>query len=150
MNGPRYCHKEANTVKNFAVVMDAIGFGSSSERHLFIEMAWRADSKGNLRQTQTELARSTLLSLRTVKRLMVEFQDRGVMERMGHGRYKLVVDEDFEGLITPPRTMPKVTGAEAETARLRAVMTEDEGIVYKDGWPVLVKMSRYMSDETPD
>jgi len=137
-------------VRNFAAVMDAIGFGSSSERHLFIEMAWRADAKGSLRQTQTELARSTLLSLRTVKRLVSVFEERGVMERMGHGRYKLVVDDDFESMIEPIRESPRPKGADEELARLRAIRQPDEGIAYTtDGWPVLQKWLKAAST-SPD
>jgi len=85
-----------------------MGFKTATQRALFVELAYWADSKGIIRITQAELAEAMLVSQRTINREFQYLREKGLIKRLGHGRYGLVfgtpqaqpMDEEYR---LPPR-----------------------------------------------
>ena len=104
-----------------------------------IEIAYRADRRGIVRRSQSEMADASAMSRRTLIRWLQAFEGYGLLERIGHGRYRLNVSllDNLEDLFIPDTPQPK--GAQAELERLKGIRQPDQGIGYRrDGWPVLI------------
>lgn len=130
-------------IQHAAKVFEADGFNSAAQRLVLLELAYRADRKGVVRYSQSEIAAISTLARPTVARWFRHFEEVGILLRLGHGRYRLSLDVfdgtgDIERLMTPLKDMPGAPGAAAELERLRAIRKPDEAIYYgKDGMPYL-------------
>jgi len=125
---------------------------SSSDLLTLLFVAYRADRKGIVREPQTDMAADTGLSRRTVARTFAWLEDNDVLERMGHGRFRLNRD-NLRAMIDEwgAPTVPRRKGYIEETERLKAIRLPHQGIVYqKDGWPVLQDRVQYGSDDSDD
>src|SRR3990167_1541282 len=60
-------------------------------------MCYRGGYKRVVRAPQRQLASLTMLSPRTVQREITKLQELGVVEREGHGRYRLGLDSEDKG-----------------------------------------------------
>lgn len=77
-----------------------IKFDSGTQRSIFLEICFRADSKNIIRMGQSELAIEMLYSTATIKREFVKLQMMGLIEKEGHGRYHLCMDATGKGMET--------------------------------------------------
>lgn len=119
------------TVKHHGEAMDILDFENGTQRYIFLELAARADRKGVVRMPQSEVAQVTLLSPATVKRAFRQLEAMGLLSRMGHGRYEIVLNGQ--------PSIRAAEGAEAELERLKATKRPEQGIAFRaDGWPVIV------------
>jgi len=131
------------TTTHLLKVMDVEeGFWQTAAAKLtLIELAYRADRKGIVRRSQSEMATANAMSRATLIRWLQAFEGYGLLERIGHGRYRLNISllDELEDLLIPDSPQPK--GAKAELERLQAIRQADQGIGYRrDGWPVLVPL----------
>ena len=112
-----------------------ISFSSPAERSIFLQISYWGDKKGTIRMSQREIANETLYSLATVKRIFDQFQDEGLIERMGHGRYRLT---ETNGIIEEEQSIPQPKGRDLEVERLKAIRQPNQVLCFKkDGWPML-------------
>lgn len=134
------------TVQHAARLFEAAGFENSAQRSILLEAAYRADRRGTIRFSQSDIAGTTLLSRASVAKWFREFEDRGILLREGHGRYRLNMatidsDDDLATALHVQAAVKLAVGAAEESARLRALMGPHQGIHYKltDAglWPVL-------------
>lgn len=80
------------TYRHYNLAVDAsLPFDSGTQRYIFLESCYRADSGGVVRYSQTELASLLMLSFRTVAREFGRLQELGLLEKEAHGRYKVVI-----------------------------------------------------------
>lgn len=132
------------TVQHYLKIIDVEGFASATQRYLALELALRADRKGVVRMPQSELAQVTKLSPATVKRLFRDFEDVGLIERVGHGRYQFNLGDpdvcaELLGTSSGPKSVTLSPEAEAELSRLQRIRRPDQSLRFRpDGWPVLV------------
>mgnify|MGYP001570351661 CR=1 FL=1 len=127
-------------IMDAAKVFEAEGFASPAQRLVLLELTYRADRRGIIRYTQSEIASASALSRPTVSRWLSEFSECGIIDNVGHGRYRLQRSclEDLGSLIQPTRVTTEAPGAKEEFERLQAVCEPDEAIVYSSqGWPIL-------------
>lgn len=80
------------TYKHYNVAVDeALPFGNGVERALFLEICFRADNRGIVRTPQSQLSTLTLFSPRTIATAFNTLQDKGLLLRLGHGHYKIIL-----------------------------------------------------------
>jgi len=106
-------------------------------RLVALESAIHCDRKRNIRIGQKELAELIGISRVTVGKAFNSLEDYGLIERMGHGHYRL---SEANGIIAADegRRIPQPKGVEVETERLKAIRRPDQSLCYReDGWPVL-------------
>jgi len=124
------------TIRHAVTVFDATGGRKASDRLVLLEAAYRADKRGIVRASQSEIAEITSLSRRTVADAFAQFEEACVMRREGHGRYKLDLSalEGEDGPIIPVAKMAKKlhVDADVELARLQAIRRDDEAIYWHD------------------
>jgi hypothetical protein len=133
------------TLQQCAIVFEATGARVPSERLVLLEVAYRADKRGVVRASQSELSSWTGLSRRTVAECFLTFERAGVMTREGHGRYRLDIStlEGEDGPEMPIATRSTTMNDEArlELERLQKIRRPDESIMFqvrgKIAWPVL-------------
>jgi hypothetical protein len=106
-----------------------------TQRLVLLEAAYRADKKGIIRATQSEIANQTGLSRRTVGRWFQVLEELAVLTRLTYGRFKFsdqsseVIDE----LLKPP-----VDEGPAPT-----IMPDEVPIIREDGSPGVMKKNSY-------
>ncbi len=123
--------------KHFVGIREAeLEFDNATQRWLFLEAAWTSDKKGMLRMPQSELASLTLCSPRTIAREFVKLQGRGLLERVGHGRYQIICPDMVEA---KPSATPL-------RAKLRRWVIEDWGDI-SEGKEIAVVDG---DEDTPD
>jgi hypothetical protein len=111
-------------------------------RLVALECAYHADRKGIVRMSQSEMAVHCGISRRAVAKAFNWLQDCSALQREGHGRYRLTLEEYSEVV-----ALPRVAGAMEELDRLQALRQPDQGIAYRsDGWPVLQQRGYGMGD----
>ncbi|MDA1189864.1 MAG: hypothetical protein O2854_09370 [Chloroflexi bacterium] len=118
-------------------IMEAsVAWDSAAHKLTALVMAYSADRKGVIRLTQQEIAEEVMLSRRRVADLIDDLCEKGVLARLGHGRYGIRF-----GL---PKTdawesAPQPKGAEEEYKRLQSIRKPGEEAIYwqADGWPIL-------------
>lgn len=76
-------------LKNLPDVFDFTEFEDSSQRHVCLELYYRADRRGVIRATQTEIAADCSLSRSTVAKALARLLELGLLDYLGHGRYGL-------------------------------------------------------------
>ncbi len=64
-------------------------FDGPTQRFLFLYAAFRADNRGVVRMPQSEIAELTLCSPRTVANAFSTLQEKGLLVKLGHGRYQI-------------------------------------------------------------
>ena len=107
-------------------------------RLVALELTIHCDRKRNIRIGQKELSEHIGISRVTVAKIFDSLEDWELIERMGHGRYRLT---ESNGFVDPEeqRSIPRPKGVDAEAKRLHAIRRPDQAIAYgSDGWPVLV------------
>lgn len=125
------------TVQHAVKVFDQTGFETGTQKLVLLELAYRADRKGIVRYSQSEIAESTALARRTVANQFAFFETVGLIERLGHGRYQLNAD-----LLDAPRIFEPLLklqpGYQEELDRLKDIRKPNQYIAFtKEGWPVL-------------
>jgi hypothetical protein len=76
-------------LKNLPDVFDFTEFEDPSQRHVCLELYYRADRRGVIRATQTEIAADCRLSRSTVAKTLARLLELGLLDYLGHGRYGL-------------------------------------------------------------
>jgi len=80
------------TYKHYNVAVDEpLPFDSGIERSLYLEACYRADNRGIVRTPQSQLSTLTLFSPRTIATVFNTLQDKGLLLRLGHGCYKVIL-----------------------------------------------------------
>lgn len=135
------------TVNHMAKILELSGFHSAAQKLVLIEISYRADRKGIIRYSQSEIAAATTLARPTVATWFAAFEESGLLKRLGHGRYQLnmsLIDElDEEDEAHGPWFLkyepPPSPAARAEAIRLNSEITPTQVVVWgKRGaktWP---------------
>ncbi len=121
-------------------IMEAgVEWSNPTEKLLAVTVAYYSDRKAVCRSTMAELGEVVGIGRRRVSDLIDGLCEKGVLVRLGHGRYGVSYDLAEAG--EQRSVQPK--GSAEELARLQASRGADEGIVFtKDGWPVLQPLSK--------
>jgi len=83
--------------KHFNLVINKeveLGFDDATERGIFLQCAYWADNRSIVRMSQSEISQETLYSLATIKRIFNRLEKKGYFARLGHGRYKIVGENE--------------------------------------------------------
>lgn len=95
------------TLQQVARVFESDGFHNAAQYIVLLELAYHADRRGIVRFSQAEIAAHAGMSLRTVARWVAHFTEMGLLERLGHGRYKLDMEPfDWPEGVTPLLRVP--------------------------------------------
>lgn len=122
-------------------IMEAdVEWATPTEKLLALTVAYYGDKKAICRLTMDEIGQAVGVGRRRVSDVIDGLCEKGVLVRLGHGRYGVSYD-----LVeaTGERPLQPKSGEE-ELARLQATHGPDEVIVFtKTGWPVLRPRSDY-------
>ncbi len=103
------------TYKHYNAFLDASPpFDSGMQRALFLEACTRADNAGIIRLSQTELANLALFSRVTIAKEFVRLQALGLLEKVAHGKYKVILAHSFDVADTPASQTTKESHPPAE------------------------------------
>ena len=80
------------TVQHAVAALETEGYETPAQKALLVEIAYRADRHGVVRRSQSEVATACGVSRATAARYFAEFTDSGILDRDGHGRYRLARD----------------------------------------------------------
>jgi len=104
-------------------------------RLVALEIAIHCDRRRIIRMGQKELAELIGVSRVTVGKIFNSLENRGVIERMGHGRYRMTKMDDA---VESEDSLPQPKGVQAEIERLKTIRKSDQVLCFtKDGWPIL-------------
>ena len=91
--------------KHYNEVVDAeLPFDSSMQRFIFLESCYRSDNRGIIRSPQAQLASYFLLSRQTIAREFTRLQEHGLLEKIGYGRYQVVIPATGKESLAPRPT----------------------------------------------
>jgi hypothetical protein len=126
-------------IQHATKVFDAAGFSSAAQRLVLLELAYRADRKGVVRYSQSEIAEASTLARRTVATWFDRFEAIGLLQRLGHGRYQLDLEMlDLPNIFEP--TPQLKTDSQSELERLQAIRKPGQYIAWSTNpiWPHLI------------
>ena len=121
-----------------------------SHKLVALMMAYVADRRGVIRDTQGGLAHAVGLSRQRINTIIDDLCRLEVIKRLGHGRYGLRFglptekEEEFDH----SRILPHPRGADTEVKRIMGILQrereedqERHGIAWRpDGWPVMTDL----------
>ena len=84
-------------VKHLGTAFDVEGIDDAGARHVYLEMAYWADKKGVIRIPQDEVAERCHMSRSSVARAVARLVEGGMLKRVGHGRFALILETDQAG-----------------------------------------------------
>jgi len=87
-----------------SVVDEPLPFDNATQRYIFLEVCYRADSRGVVRVPQAQLASLTLCSPRTVAREFGRLLELGLLEKETFGRYRVITDASLISQKAPAKT----------------------------------------------
>jgi len=89
--------------KHYNEMVDApLPFDTGTQRYIFLEACYRSDNKGIFWMPQSHFASVLKFSPRTIAREFVRLQELGLLEKVGHGHYQVVLPERNENLMKKP------------------------------------------------
>lgn len=81
------------TYKHYNAAVDcALPFDTSTQRYIFLESCYRADNKGVIRVSMTELASILLLSRITIAKEYSRLLELRLLDKYSYGKYRVLVD----------------------------------------------------------
>lgn len=99
------------------------GWHAPTERVVLVQVAYRANKRGYITCTQTDIARVCRVSRQTVSHYFDQLRAVGIIERIAHGRYRLLVEslDQLEELLSARCAAPAVRELVREFHRFQAI-----------------------------
>jgi len=140
------------TYQHFNAVVDSEEtFESPTERYLYLECCYRANSKGRILMPQTTLAQITQLSLRTVASLFKLLEGKELITRDGHGNYRVAILPAMPTRVaTEIQVIPAVIPDRYRALKLWLKGRENDGLVFDSEFDDERQLITTDGEEFPD